>query len=476
MLGPEPLKSVSPGAEVFREFPDETKFEADLASLASRFAAQSGGGLSAELSADLALEIVLNEIVEQACLATGATGAAIVLERDGEMACRASSGTTAPELGSRIDTTTGLSGECFKTRKTQWCDDVRSHAHADAEASERLGVRSVVVMPLARGNELLGVIELFSSRPYAFGIRDERTLEVLADRTLNNLEHAERPLELQMANEPATLAPEESAAGASPQAAQVAVAEPEPELKVSAFHDSLLDVSAEEPLSSEAPREEVKNPARTKVDTAAWSLGISALACAILVGVALGRHWAAGSQPHLDSVALAAGSSPESTPGLNAKPAVKRAAVSSPAPMKPKAEVPPGGLMVFQSGKEVFRMAPNGSAESTSAGNEMKRAAAVETENLPAPVAAPVETRVLRRIEPEYPDEARQQNVQGTVVLEVHMGKDGVVQDVQVVSGPALLTDAATQAVKQWRFKPQFVNGRAVEMQTRITLNFRLPK
>src|ERR1700739_1564573 len=199
MSGPDPSQSLPSAAGVLREPIEYAKFEVDLADLAVRFAAQSGGGLSPELSADLALEIVLNEIVEQACLATGATGAAIVLERDGEMLCRASSGPTAPELGSRIDTSAGLSGECSKTQRTQWCDDTRSDPRADVEASERLAVRSVVVMPLLRNSKLFGVFELFSARPYAFGVRDERTLEVLADRTLKNLDHATRPLELQAA-------------------------------------------------------------------------------------------------------------------------------------------------------------------------------------------------------------------------------------------------------------------------------------
>src|SRR6266481_8592552 len=85
-----------------------TGSESDLGELAALFAAHSGGAFSAEVSADLALEIVLNEIVEQACLATGATGAAIILERDGEMVCRASTGSTAPELGLRLDTASGL--------------------------------------------------------------------------------------------------------------------------------------------------------------------------------------------------------------------------------------------------------------------------------------------------------------------------------------------------------------------------------
>src|SRR5579863_6125126 len=154
MSEPDPSKRLPSATGVFRSSTDDATFEADFADLAARFAAQSGGGLSPELSADLALEIVLNEIVEQACLATGASGAAIVLDREGEMICRASSGSTAPALGSKLDTSSGLSGECFKTQRTQWCDDALSDRRADTAASERLGVRSVVVMPLLRGTKI----------------------------------------------------------------------------------------------------------------------------------------------------------------------------------------------------------------------------------------------------------------------------------------------------------------------------------
>jgi len=78
-------------------------------------------------------------------------------------------------------------------------------------------------------------------------------------------------------------------------------------------------------------------------------------------------------------------------------------------------------------------------------------------------------------VEPEYPEEARQQRIQGAVALDVRIGRDGAVQDVKVVSGHRLLADAAIAAVKQWRFKPRMEAGRPVEMQTRVTLNFRMP-
>src|ERR1700675_1081342 len=159
--------------------------ESDFAQLVAKFAAHGGGKIPAELSGELALDIVLNEIVEQACLATGATGAAIALARGDQMVCRASSGGTAPELGRRLDMSSGMSGACMTTRRIQCCDDAPTDPHADAL---QLGVRSVVGVPLLRDENVIGVFEIFSVRPSAFGDGDLRTLEVLTKRILNNIE------------------------------------------------------------------------------------------------------------------------------------------------------------------------------------------------------------------------------------------------------------------------------------------------
>jgi protein TonB len=58
------------------------------------------------------------------------------------------------------------------------------------------------------------------------------------------------------------------------------------------------------------------------------------------------------------------------------------------------------------------------------------------------------------------------------VVLQARIDKDGSVQDVQVLSGPAILTGAALEAVRQWRFKPHFEGDQAAPTETRITVNF----
>ena len=448
MSGPEPSRTGSSATEVFRAQPDDASFETDFSALAARFAEKSGGGLSAELSADLALEVVLNEIVEQACLATGATGAAIVLGRDGEMVCRASSGSTAPALGMRLDAASGLTGECMKTHQTQRCDDVMVDERADVEASVRLGVRSVMVMPLLRGSEpgaeLLGVFELFSSRPAAFGERDEGTLEVLVGRTLSNLERAARSLEAPaVAVEPVV---EESAA------------EIEPEITASVM----------------PPRFDFVN----------WTLGAVVFACLLFLGVLVGRHLGVGKRVVRGRAASpAAVISPASAPAVRAsnESAGAVARPTSAPTSAPKsggsAAAPPGGLLIYENGKEVFRMGPDGKRTGTG----MQAAASIEPASDPEKTApekdkvvqlspAAAEDSVLHRVEPEYPEQARQLKLQGAVVLDVHIAANGVVQDVQVLSGVPQLAEASTKAVKQWRFKP-----RAVEMETRVTLNFRLP-
>lgn len=89
-----------------------------------------------------------------------------------------------------------------------------------------------------------------------------------------------------------------------------------------------------------------------------------------------------------------------------------------------------------------------------------------------SPAAA--ESSLIHRVEPEYPEAARDQQLQGAVVLAIHIGQDGAVEDVKLVSGEPLLADAAVAAVKQWRFQPRSIDGAPAEMQTTVTLNFRL--
>jgi TonB family protein len=473
---PDSSKPSLSATGVLRAEPVNADFQTDFAQLAACFAAQSGGGLSPELSTDLALEIVLNEIVVQACLTTGATGAAIALKRNGEMICRGSSGATAPELGSRLDAASGLSGECIRTRRTQRCDDVLTNSRVDAEASQRLGVRSVMVMPVLREDELVGLFEVFSSLPHAFGERDERTIEALATRVLNNLDRAAQPLpQPPLQNEPAP-------ASVNAPASEVEEIAPE--------------------FQQETPQEIIESSAPRGVSFVTWTLRVAVLACAVLLGVLLGVHPRrprATVRPHSAVPPSAVGAAPAAvSPPVAANTVAKQEvanAVAQPSNSAKSHEktVPPGGLLVFENGKEIFRMPPNGTLQnatsqkrnpqneatssSSGLGSGLERASSAEPdEEVVEFSAAAAQDGLLHRVEPEYPEAALEQKIQGAVVLSVHIGQNGAVQDVQIISGAPQLAQASTDAVMQWRFKPRLVKGTAVPMQTRVTLNFKLPQ
>jgi TonB family protein len=81
----------------------------------------------------------------------------------------------------------------------------------------------------------------------------------------------------------------------------------------------------------------------------------------------------------------------------------------------------------------------------------------------------------ITTVDPAYPAEAKAQKLQGTVVLQALIGRDGSVEDLKLIRGYFVLSRAAIAAVKQWRFRPYVVNGRPLETQTTITVNFTYP-
>jgi TonB family protein len=89
-----------------------------------------------------------------------------------------------------------------------------------------------------------------------------------------------------------------------------------------------------------------------------------------------------------------------------------------------------------------------------------------------ATVSAGAAKVVSHPVQPTYPVLARQMKVQGAVVLQALINKEGNIESLQVLSGPSMLSVAAREAVKQWHFKPFFQAGQPVETETRITVNF----
>ncbi len=81
---------------------------------------------------------------------------------------------------------------------------------------------------------------------------------------------------------------------------------------------------------------------------------------------------------------------------------------------------------------------------------------------------------LIRKVPPSYPPLARQARIQGVVILQAQISKEGNIQNLQLISGHPMLAPAAIEAVKQWKYKPYLLNGEPVEVDTQVQVNFTL--
>src|SRR5208282_2696949 len=80
----------------------------------------------------------------------------------------------------------------------------------------------------------------------------------------------------------------------------------------------------------------------------------------------------------------------------------------------------------------------------------------------------------IKRVQPTYPQLAKQARIQGHVLLQAEISKDGTIQNLQLISGHPMLAPAAIEAVKQWRYKPYLLNGEPVAVETQVDVVFSL--
>ena len=83
---------------------------------------------------------------------------------------------------------------------------------------------------------------------------------------------------------------------------------------------------------------------------------------------------------------------------------------------------------------------------------------------------------LLNKVVPVYPPEAKKARIQGTVVLDAVIGKDGKVENLRVVSGPSQLQQSSLDAVRQWTYKPYLLNGDPIEVKTTVNVVYSLGK
>jgi len=141
--------------------------------------------LGTDLNAALAL------IASRACSITRGSGAAIALSGENGMACRAVAGDNVPQTGARVNVDSGFTGECVRCARALRCDDSDSDPRADAEACRRLGIRSILAAPILYERDLVGLLEVVSTRPFAFDDGDLAVVSRLAQTVVLTLSRAE---------------------------------------------------------------------------------------------------------------------------------------------------------------------------------------------------------------------------------------------------------------------------------------------
>ncbi len=129
---------------------------------------------------EIELEPAISVIAERAQALTRATGAAIALRQGDEIICRARTGRTAPDLGVRLQTNSGISADCVRTGEIVICHDAERNPYVDIASCRRLGARSILAAPLRHFRRTLGVFEVLSGTPHAFDNRDVATMQLLS--------------------------------------------------------------------------------------------------------------------------------------------------------------------------------------------------------------------------------------------------------------------------------------------------------
>jgi TonB family protein len=231
----------------------------------------------------------------------------------------------------------------------------------DADACQELGVAAIIVAPLFCQDQLLGLIEVFSRRPYAFGMRDLQALEALAEGFCANLRLSA-----------------ESTNGTVPEVRSVS-----------------------DTLGGERNQHHFARVVK-----------ISLYAAVVVACFLIGLRW-------------------------------RRKL------MDPMANSAKGHITLIST----------------------------------VPVVSPqvsrshlVEGALLYRVDPTYPEDALRQRVQGQVVLQIRIGKDGFVYDTKVIRGDPMLSRAALEAVRQWCFTPYTLNKTPFDLAAQITFDFSLVK
>ncbi|HWR14014.1 MAG TPA: TonB family protein [Terriglobales bacterium] len=483
----------------------------------------------------LDLERSLQLIVEKVIEFTGSHGAAIALGTSDDMVCCASVG-LAPEPGVKIDASSALTGECIRTAKTVRCDDTELDRRVDRDVCRDLNLRSSLIIPVMKGGDVRGVLEAFSPNPRAYGEQHTSLLERLAEMTselaFTNADKVAKPTivpQVVKERKPSLLNAEVATAVKTAQEASKPESDGTSALESIEIGDLFKQaVSGPEPvamasLPAEAPVEEAVETTpvtsmfgaipfadeafhkATRETTRSRMMVIIPAAVFVLLLVFGIIAWRskkastdapkvippseAASQPVAAAPVQPAATQPAENHAANQ--ATGDSAKSPEAKTRQPEHVAEDSVrrpaednrLILTPGRQSFQSddgpisAPSitGISMSPNMGS-VKLPASANTPVLSVSSSSLTGGRLIQKVNPVYPVFAKQQRYEGEVVLAIRITKLGTVENIRRVKGNAVLAGAAIRAVSEWRYEPYRLNGQPQDVDTNVSVTFKLPK
>jgi TonB family protein len=468
------------------------------------------------------LDPMLATITDAARQLTGASGAALAMWKEGAMLCRARSGDTAPALGARLSADTGISGECLRTGKVQHCIDIEDDPFVDVEVCRRLGLRSLAVLPIQGRRGINGILEVFSTQPAAFRewhINLLQQLAALAERARASQPHGassapprspveaprrsgllpasdrvgdvalaflgtrSRPVALGITGVVAIAllalviwlgwrAPDETdgkAHAATPTSADAAIVHG----NVNGNDGVSVHGAINQPVRKPSPASESivlsfgEDSAGTAVKLASKPGMVAGNTTAYLARSDLARSDLARSDlAHSDRSPLLAESGGDAIP--------RKAVGSQMGTQAELRDVSRSDSSSDEATPGAPRSIPVGSTKQSDRSEFFSAKASLPGSS--APVSQGVSGgQLLNQVPPVYPAQALLLRLEGTVTLAATIMEDGTVGNIRAVDGPPVLAESAMNAVKNWRYEPYELDGKPVQNEIRINVNFKFP-
>lgn len=457
-----------------------------------------------------ALEDLLRQIVSQACLLTGADGAALALLSEEGIVCRASIG-RAPAVGSPLLPGSGLSGECFRLRQVVSCDDAENDSRVDVRVRQQLQLRSILIAPILMEGSSGGVLQVLSTQAFAFNAWHIAILERLVGLVGKFLAADTSAQGVMPLAEPPGGLPSRRPILPTGSAIELEAPEAQTDQPVPGELVGAAGQNAE--VTRVAPGQDIlrgsiaeaKKDSRSNLRRYGTLVGVLGLLATMLFWVMIRLPQPSRTVQHAGSphqaqstpmpAQLSLPSQPETIEGVRKEgeslPTRRvllvhgAGAGTCSTPPEPAIAVTPMPAVKSDSettlGKNpepsVRALPPSpvalGGATATAVLDALSTAPVVIAPPSPPRVSeSVVPGQPISQPQPVYPRAALRARVEGTVVLTATIGTDGRVKKVQVVKGDPHLVSAVLRAVKKWRYQSSYLNGVPVEIESTITVNF----